>query len=105
MKTSGAGNTCRLRGMGKSSDRWRVVLRPVYRACSSGMPPLPAVSGFSAHLASLLLVLLGGGGAPAWELLPIGMQTWFVLTMTAPAVIDDGVLAWWPDSNDRVHFR
>ena len=32
--------------------RWRGVLRPVYRACSSGTPPLPAVSGFSAHLAS-----------------------------------------------------
>jgi hypothetical protein len=51
--------------------------------------------------APILLVLLGGGGTPAWELLPTGVQTWFVLTMGAPAVIAGGVLAWWPDSNDR----
>ncbi len=49
--------------------------------------------------APILLVLLGGGGAPAWDLLPTGVQTWFLLTMTAPALIAGGVLAWWPDTN------
>ena len=49
--------------------------------------------------APILLVLLGGGGAQAWDLLPTGVQTCFVLTMGAPSAVAGGVLAWWPDSD------
>ena len=64
-----------------------------------GLALLPYIIIASIINAPILLVLLGGGGAPEWGLLPTGVRTWFVLTMSAPAVIAGGVLAWWPDSN------
>lgn len=65
------------------------------------LPYLITTGTINAPILLVLLVLLGGGGAPAWDLPPTGLQAWFVLTMSAPVVIAGGVLAWWPDSNHR----